>query len=109
MLCCDVRFKCFPAGRVYGKSVKTALQSKPSRGAKLVGGNGVDDMGGNSAILNSSKAQRSDHKFQKKPPKHAGVNARVLAKAGVSPYGTFEAAGAQDQIQTGKRGGIVRQ
>eukprot|EP00892_Ulva_mutabilis_P007126 jgi/Ulvmu1/4786/UM020_0071.1 len=101
----------YSAGRVYGKSVKTALQPRLARGAKPAGRPGVDDisiMDGNIGVINASKMQRSDHKFQKKPQKHAGVNARVLAKAGVSPYGTFESADAQDLMQTGKRGGIVR-
>lgn len=77
----------------------------------MAGGAGADELGemsAGAAVSDSSKVQRSDHKFQKKAQKHAGVNARVLAKAGISPYGTFETAGAQDHIHTGKRGGIVR-
>lgn len=97
--------------RVYGKNVKTALQPKLPRRSRLVGtGAGSDELHGvgpGVAVVSDTR-QRSDHKFQKKAQKHAGVNARVLAKAGISPYGTIETAGAQDHVHTGKRGGIVR-
>lgn len=76
----------------------------------MFGGAVGDELGGvgPDVAAVSDTRQRSDHKFQKKAQKHAGVNARVLAKAGISPYGTFETSGAQDHVHTGKRGGIVR-
>lgn len=95
------------AVRAYGKNIKDALKSKKPRGTKEV--DVLADTGEVGNTVNSaSKLQRSDHKFQRKPQKHAGINARVLAKAGISPYGTFESSEAQNHVHTGKRGGIVR-
>jgi hypothetical protein len=56
------------------------------------------------------KPVRSEHKFQKKPQKHNGPNARVLARAGVSPYGGFDehGQGLSAYVQVGRKGGIVR-
>ena len=53
---------------------------------------------------------RAEHKFQKKPQKHAAPAARVGAKAGVSPYGGFDESGAglQAFVQVGRKGGVVR-
>jgi cell division septation protein DedD len=56
------------------------------------------------------KAVRAEHKFQKKPNKQARVNARVCAKAGVSPYGGCgeDGAGLEAFVQVGKKGGVIR-
>lgn len=62
------------------------------------------------APADAGKAVRAEHKFQKKPQKHRLVPSRTGAKAGVSPYGGFEEAGAglQAFVQVGRKGGVVR-
>jgi hypothetical protein len=62
------------------------------------------------APIAPGKPVRSEHKFQKKPQKHGGPNARVLARAGVSPYGGFDeiGQGLSAYVQVGRKGGIVR-
>lgn len=82
------------AGEVLKKQVVAALQAKPSRAtqaqSKLTPHEIKDMKAMNVVDEGQEKVSRAKHKFQKKPQKHAKVPGRVLAKAGVSPYGNCD-------------------
>ena len=82
------------AGAVMKKQVAAALQPRPSRATQAqskLSVNELKDMKAMSVLRQEGeKSTRPEHKFQKKPQKHAKVPGRVLAKAGVSPYGTCD-------------------
>lgn len=85
----------FPlAGEVLKKQVAAALQPRPSHAtqaqSKLSQHELKDIKAMNVLEAGQSKESRLQHKLQKKPKKHAKVPGRVLAKAGVSPYGSCD-------------------
>jgi hypothetical protein len=53
--------------------------------------------------------RRAEHKFQKKASKKNQVNARIYAKAGISPYEVVDHVTLSHFAHVGKRGGLVRQ
>jgi sialic acid synthase SpsE len=76
------------------KQVAAALQPKPSRATQAhakLSLHEIKDMKAMNVLQPGDvKNGRPEHKFQKKPQKHAKVPGRVLAKAGFSPYGSCD-------------------
>jgi hypothetical protein len=97
-----------------GKAVADALKPKPTRatrGRALSTQDAVDIKAMDLQLEKNGLPKRAAHKYQKNPRTHGAVPARVLAKAGVSPYGNFDVdgSGLHDTVHVGSRGGIVRQ
>jgi hypothetical protein len=82
------------AGETMKRQVADVVQPRPLRGIQAraqLSLHEIKDMQAMNVVQpDDVKKGRPEHKFQKKPQKHAKVPGRVLAKAGVSPYGGFD-------------------
>lgn len=76
------------------KQIAAALNPRPSRATQAhtkLSAHELKDMKAMNVVEpGEAKNARPEYKFQKKPQKHAKTPGRVLAKAGVSPYGTCD-------------------